>query len=195
MTGISLLRAFIAIEIPEEIKKEIAAQTVELRRLLGHSVRWAAPENIHLTLKFLGEISSLNVDFLIQALKTEASQHPSFEITVGNLGAFPNPRHARIIWMGVDSLPALDWLQHNIEAATMRLGYPAEDKPFSAHLTIGRVREKISPTEAHSVRKALENTNIGSLGTFAAKFVHLFRSDLQAGGPLYTCLFTAALGG
>ena len=189
------MRAFIAIEIPEEIKKEIASQTVELRRVVGRSVRWSTTDRIHLTLKFLGEISASNIEFLAQALKTEASQHASFEMTVGGLGAFPNPRRARVIWIGLQTPAALGRLQHNIEAATARLGYPADGKPFSAHLTLGRVREQISAAEAQSLQVALENTKIGILGTFAAKFVSLFRSDLQPGGPVYTCLFTAALGG
>src|SRR5258706_6034300 len=191
----SLLRAFIAIEIPNEIKVEIASQTAGLRRAIVHSVRWVAPENIHLTLKFLGEISSTNIDFLDQALKTESGQHAPFEITVRRLGAFPNLRRPRVIWIGLDTPPDLGKLRYNIEAAAARLGYPADDKPFSAHLTIGRVREQISTTEAQSLRNALENTKIGLLGTFAAKFIHLFRSDLQPGKPVYTCLFTTALGG
>jgi 2'-5' RNA ligase len=189
----SLLRAFIAIEIPEEIKKEIAGQTAGFRRLVGSSVRWVTPENIHLTLKFLGEISSSNIDLLTQTLKTEAGRHAAFDIRVGNVGAFPNPRRARVLWIGLDTPPALVRLQHGIEAATSRLGYPADDKAFSAHLTIGRVREHIPSVDAQSLRNALENTNPGILGTFTAKFIHLFRSDLQPGGPLYTCLFTAAL--
>ncbi len=190
----SLLRAFIAIEIPNEIKKEIASQTAGLHRVVAHSVRWVAPENIHLTLKFLGEISSTNIDFLAQALKTEASQHAPFEITVGGLGAFPNTRRARVIWVGLEIPPGLDKLRYNIEAAAARLGYPVDDKSFSAHLTIGRVREQISSAEAQALRDALENIKVGILGTFAAKFVHLFRSDLKPGGPVYTCLFTTALG-
>ncbi len=189
----SLLRAFIAIEVPEEIKKEIAIQTAGLRQLVGRSVRWVAPENIHLTLKFLGEISASNIDLLTQTLKTEAGRQAAFEISVGNLGAFPNPRRARVLWVGLDSPPALGRFQHNIETATAQLGYPTEGKPFSAHLTVGRVREQISSAEAQSLRSALENTKIGILGTFATKFVHLFRSDLRPGGPMYTCLFTAAL--
>src|SRR5690349_12066884 len=139
----SLLRTFIAIEIPEEIKKEIAGQTAGLRRLVGKSVRWVTPENIHLTLKFLGEISSSNIDLLAQTLKIEAGGHAAFDITVGNVGAFPSPRRARVLWIGLDAPPALSRLQHNIEAVTARLGYPADDKPFSAHLTVGRVREHI----------------------------------------------------
>ena len=191
----SLLRAFIAIEIPGEIKKEIASQTAGLRQAVGRSVRWATLENIHLTIKFLGEISSSNIDSLTQTLKTESSQHTPFEITARSLGTFPSLNRARIIWIGLDAPPALDKLQRNIDAAAARLGYPAEDKPFSAHLTIGRVREQISPAEAQSLRNAVGNAQIGMLGTFTAKFVHLFRSDLKPGGPVYTHLFTANFAG
>jgi len=191
----SLLRAFVAIEIPEEIKTEITRQTDGLRRAAARSVRWVAVENTHLTLKFLGDISSSNLEFLMQALKTECAQHAPFEITVGGLGAFPNLRRPHVLWIGVDAPSDLGRLQHNIEASTSQLGYPADDKPFSAHLTIGRVRQQTSSSEALALRQALENGKIDILGKFAAKFVHLFRSDLHPEGPVYSCLFTTALGG
>ncbi len=189
----SSLRTFIAIEIPAEIKKAIIHQSADLRRAVGRSVRWVAPENIHLTLKFLGEISPANVEMLTQTLKAEAGQHAGFEIKVATMGAFPNPRRPRVIWAGLDAPATLSRLQHGIDAATARLGYPSEDKPFSPHLTIGRVRDQISSDEMQSLRAALENTKTGALGTFTVQAVHLFKSDLQPGGSIYTCLFTARL--
>jgi len=191
----SLLRAFVAIEIPNEIKKEIAGQTAGLQRAIAQSVRWVAPENLHLTLKFLGDISSTNLGVLTQALETEASQQAPFQITVGSLGAFPNMHRPRVIWIGLEAPPGLGKLQHSIDAATNRLGYSSDDKPFSGHLTIGRVRQQSSSAEMAGLRSALEKTKVGLMGTFSAKSVHLFRSDLQPDGPIYTCLFTAALGG
>jgi RNA 2',3'-cyclic 3'-phosphodiesterase len=187
------LRTFIAIEIPAEIKKTLLQQSADLHRAVGRSVRWVTSENIHLTLKFLGEISPANVEMLTQTLKAEASQHTSFEIKVATLGAFPNPRRPRILWVGLDAQETLSRLQHGIEAATARLGYPPEDKPFSPHLTIGRVRDQVSSDEMQSLRAALENTKIGMLGTFTVQAVHLFKSDLQPGGSIYTRLFTAPL--
>lgn len=190
-----LLRAFIAIEIPEEIKKQIASQTAGLRQMLGRSVRWVNPENIHLTLKFLGDISPANIDSLTRALKTEFRQFLPFEISVDNLGAFPNLHRPRIIWIGLNAPADLARLQHQLEAATTRLGYAGDDKPFSPHLTIGRIREKLSTDETQALRSALENARVGPLGQFAVKSVNLFQSELKAGGPVYTCISTAVLGG
>jgi 2'-5' RNA ligase len=82
-------------------------------------------------------------------------------------------------------------LQRQIEASATRLGYAADDKPFAPHLTIGRVREQSSPAEVQALRTTLEKTNIGSLGTFTAEAVHLFKSELKPGGPVYACLATA----
>ena len=189
-----LLRAFIAIEIPGEIKKQIAGQTDELRRLVGHSVRWVTPENIHLTLKFLGDISSANIGFLAQTLKTEVGQFLPFEICAESLGAFPNLRRPRVIWIGLNAPPELQRLQHHLEIATARLGYASDDKAFSPHLTIGRIRDQLAHGEVQALRDALENIKVGPLGKFPVKSVHLFQSELKPGGPIYTCLSTAILG-
>ena len=127
----SLLRAFIAVEIPLEIKKAIAAEIANLHKGAGHGVRWVAVENIHLTLKFLGEISLASVELLSQTLQAECNQHTPFDITVGGLGCFPNFHRPRIIWIGLNIPPELNRLQHKLEAATARMGYTEEDKPFS----------------------------------------------------------------
>ena len=190
----SLLRAFIAIEIPPEIKKTIAVEIASLHSSADRAVRWVAAENIHLTLKFLGEISPANVELLSQALQVECDQHSSFDITVSGLGCFPNSHRPRIIWIGLDIPPELNRLQHKLETATARMGYTTEDKPFSPHLTIGRVREQASPVELQNIHSVLEKLHVGSLGTFTAKSVHLFKSDLKPTGPVYTSLFSARLG-
>ena len=188
------MRTFIAIEIPAELKKAIIQQSASLRRAAGGSVRWVAPENIHLTLKFLGEISPSNLEMLTQTLKTEASQQTPFDIKIETLGAFPNPRRPRVIWVGLDAPPALARFQHGLEAATARLGYPPEDKPFSPHLTIGRVRDQVPADEMQALRTALESAKIGLLGAFTVQAVKLFKSDLLPGGSVYTCLFSVPLG-
>jgi len=190
----NLLRAFIAIEIPAEIKKAIAAQTACLQPNTGRAVRWVTTENTHLTLKFLGEISPANLDMLSQALQSECSQMAPFDITVSGLGCFPNARRPRVIWIGLNVPAELNKLQHKIEAATARLGYTPEDKPFSPHLTLGRVREQATADELKQLHASLEAISIGTLGTFTAHTVHLFKSDLQPAGPIYSHLFSARLG-
>lgn len=190
----SLLRVFVALSIPAPLQEAIQRETAGLQQRLGRRlVRWVAPENVHLTLKFLGEISRANVDLLIEALRREAGEHPAFEMTVGGLGVFPNPRRPRVVWIGLQAPPALDALQHAIEAAAARLGYPEEERPFSPHLTIGRVSQHASGSDQQRIRQAIEATTVGALGTAAIRSVELYRSDLRPEGPLYTRLHSAAL--
>lgn len=192
----SMLRAFIAIEIPTQIQQSIQQQTAVLRQALGsEAVRWVPPQNVHLTIKFLGDVSVSNIELLKQMLVVEAGQLPPFEIAVGGLGCFPNSRRARVIWIGLKTPPAMETLQHAIETASARLGYSSEDRKFSPHLTIGRVSQRATGSELQQIRAGLEGASVGELGSAPVQAVHLFKSDLQPAGAVYTCLFSAPLGG
>lgn len=191
----SLLRAFIAVEIPSSIQRAIQDSTASLRKILGDNlVRWVPPQNIHLTLKFLGDISISNLDLIKQMLITEAAQHPRFEMQAEGIGSFPNSRRPRVIWIGLHAPAALESLQRGIESASARLGYSADGKSFSPHLTIGRVKQNSSAPEIQSLRDALEGTKIGLLGIVHVDAAHLFKSDLQPSGSVYTRLFSAPMG-
>ena len=186
-----MLRSFIAIKLPDEVQQAIARSTAGLQQALPKPlVRWVPPENMHLTLKFFGDVSPANLEQLAEALKAEAAAHPAFSISVGGLGAFPNPRRARILWIGLEAPAGLPALQHALESAAARLGYAPEDRPFSPHLTIGRVGQNVSAADLQKIRTALEATSVGQLGTFQAETVDIFKSDLQPGGSVYTLLFT-----
>ncbi|MFZ5820389.1 MAG: RNA 2',3'-cyclic phosphodiesterase [Chloroflexota bacterium] len=190
----SLLRVFIAIEIPPVVRQAIEKNTARLQSALdANLVRWTPTGNIHLTLKFLGDVSPPTIDMLAQMLDREASQHSSFEMQFGGLGTFPNPRRPRVIWVGIQAPAALEALRRGIEAATARMGYPTENRPFSPHLTIGRVKQTTGPADAQKIRLALEATKIGALGAGKVEAVHLFKSDLKPAGSLYTRLFSAPL--
>ena len=190
----SLLRAFIAVEIPTKIHKEIERQTAPLRVVLSTSlVRWVPTSNIHITLKFLGDISVTQVDKLAQILNAEASQHSVFEIQFGGLGVFPNPKRPRVLWVGIQAPAELEALQSQLEAAVAKLGFPVEKRPFSPHLTIGRVKQHVSPTDIQKIRTALEETKVGALGTSTVTAVHLFKSELKPTGAVYTRLHSAPL--
>ncbi|MFZ5912254.1 MAG: RNA 2',3'-cyclic phosphodiesterase [Chloroflexota bacterium] len=190
----NLLRAFIAIEIPSPIQQAIEKNTARLRSALDSNlVRWTPTSNIHLTLKFLGDVSPTTIEMLTQLLTVEASQYTCFEMQFGGLGTFPSPRRPRVIWIGIQAPAALEALQHGIEAATARMGYPTENRPFSPHLTIGRVKQTTGPADAQKIRVALEGTNIGALGNGKVEAVHLFKSDLKPTGSVYTRLFSAPL--
>lgn len=189
-----LLRAFLASELPSHLQDAIQTATSGLRVTLGDElVRWVPPHNVHLTLKFLGDVSPSSLDLVKQMLATEASQVQPFEVQVEGLGSYPNSRRPRVIWVGVTAPGALAALQHSIEAAAARLGFGSDERDYSPHLTIGRVRQNVSVTEQQKIRTALEETHIGNLGSAQVDAVHLFKSDLLPTGSIYTKLFTAPL--
>ncbi len=190
----SLLRAFIAIEIPPPIHTAITQQTARLKAALGPTlVRWVPIENVHLTLKFLGDISVSNVELLAQMLSVEAGRLAPFEIQVEDLGAFPDMRRPRVIWIGIQAPAELEVLQHSIEAATARLGYSSEKRNFSPHLTIGRVKQHAQGEALRFIRSELEATQVGLLGTARVTSLNLFKSELKPTGAVYTRLFSASL--
>ena len=189
-----LLRAFIAIELPQHLQEAIEKQTARLRQVLGTDlIRWVPTQNMHLTLKFLGDIASTHVDFLKQLLTREATQHSQFDLQIGGLGSYPNSRRPRVLWVGLHAPADLTSLQKNIEAGTTRLGYEQEERAFSPHLTIGRVRQNISPSELPKIRAAMDNIQLGNIGTARVDSVHLIKSELQPNQSIYTKLFSAPL--
>jgi len=189
----TLLRVFIAVETPLPIRQAIFVQTESLRGALGDLVRWAPVENMHLTLKFIGDVSPANVELLSQMLTAETMGCAPFRMQIGGLGSFPTSRRARVIWVGIQAPAALASLQRGIQSAAARLGYESETRPFSPHLTIGRVRQQVRASDQQRVRAALEQTQVGDLGAAAVTAVHLFKSELKPSGAEYTCLFSAQL--
>jgi 2'-5' RNA ligase len=189
-----MLRSFIAVEIPAEIQNALARSTAPLQKDLPKPlIRWVAPQNVHLTLKFLGDVSPVNLERLAEALKVEALNHEAFTISVGGLGAFPTPRQARVIWVGLQAPVALMALLRGVEAVAARLGYASEVRPFSPHLTIGRVGQSVSGKDLQRIRTALQGSTVGALGTLRVDALHIFKSDLQPGGPVYAHLYTLPL--
>ncbi len=189
-----MLRAFIAVEIPAGIQNAIAQSTVSLKNALPKTlVRWVAPQNVHLTIKFLGDISPVHLERLAETLRVEAASHGMFSMSVGGIGAFPNPRRARVIWIGLQAPPALEALQRGVEAAAAQQGYAPEERSFSPHLTIGRVGHNVSSSDLQSIRSALEATKVGELGTLRVEAIHIFKSDLLPTGSVYTHLFALPL--
>jgi 2'-5' RNA ligase len=190
----NLLRAFIAIEIPSSIQSAIEQATDGLRKAVDSSlVRWVPPANMHLTLKFLGDVSETNLQFIKHMLMQECAQHPAFDLQIGKLGFFPNSKRPRVIWIGLKAPTALAMLQNAIETAAERLGYTKEERDFSPHLTIGRVRPNLTAAEMGRVSAALEAAHVGMLGTVSIDSVHLYQSELRPTGSVYTRLFSAPL--
>jgi len=189
----SRLRAFIAVEIPLDIRVDIEHATSNLRRDTGSLIRWVAVENMHLTLKFLGDIPTANMEVLTQMIRAEADSFNCFDIHLTGIGSFPNPKRPRVIYIGIQAPAELEAFQRQLESATRRLGYNSEERAFAPHLTIGRVRQNIPQDDQQKIRRALEASKIDSPGTAKVNSVHLYKSDLKPTGPVYTKLFSAHL--
>lgn len=185
------IRAFIAIELSESVRQAITKQTTRLRQYIGEElIRWVSLENIHLTLKFLGEVPSNHLGFIKQSLAQTAAPFSAFDLQIGGLGSFPNSKLPRVLWVGIHAPATLPTLHQNIEAAMDKLGYKKEERPFFPHLTLGRARQNISPTDSVKIRDALQAIQLGNIGTARVNSVHLIKSDLNSTGSEYTKLFS-----
>jgi 2'-5' RNA ligase len=140
-----------------------------------------AADNLHVTLKFLGDTDEAHVPGLLDALGTAAAGTAAFEVAVRGLGAFPSPLRARVVWAGLEEAPALAGLAGRVDAALAALGVPRESRPFSAHVTLGRVREpRRNPTLAAALARPAD------FGRLPVTRLSLMRSDLQSRGARYT---------
>src|SRR4030066_21905 len=191
---VSVIRAFIAIDLSPEIHQRLEDVLQDYRKQLDKvPIRWVPVLNIHLTLKFLGDVSLSNLNMLTNMIQAEVSNHHQFEISVGGSGAYPNIRQPRVIWVGVEAPQELNAIQNGIETTTSRLGYAREERAFSPHLTIGRVSRNATSSDLKTISQALEKTRIGFLGATCVEKVHLYRSDLRPTGAVYTQIFSSSL--
>lgn len=187
----SVFRAFIAVDLSAEVLDRLAQVMERLREEIGEdAIRWVPVENMHLTLKFLGDVSVLNVGRVKEIIRASANGYPAFAISVGGLGAFPSPLRARVVWVGVEGPPDLISIQRMIDVETERLGYASENRPFKPHLTLGRVARNVEPKTLQKIGQVLKERKVGFLGVSQVKEVHLFRSDLQANGAVYSRLYS-----
>ncbi len=190
----SVIRAFIAISLPADVQQRLEVISSGLRSSLQEAqVRWVPVPNIHLTMMFLGDLSLANLGMLKDNLGAEADSHHCFEFSVGGVGAFPSPQRPRVLWVGVEAPAELNSLQAGITHRMEHLGYAGEERPFSPHLTLGRVARNANPDDAQRISAALQSAKVGFLGVCQVNQVHLFRSDLKPGGAVYTKIFSAPL--
>ncbi len=184
------LRLFIALELTPPIRQALGELQAELKQQLPpKAVRWTSPDGVHLTLKFLGDTPDDQVDAVAQGVLAAAARFAPFDLRVAGFGCFPNPRQARVLWAGLPDIPkALAGVQRAIDLEMGRLGFARETRPFSPHLTLGRVNDRISPTERQALSKLLSKIEVGELGLMPVQEIVLFQSDLRPGGAVYTAL-------
>jgi 2'-5' RNA ligase len=191
-----MMRAFFAVNMPLEVKGKLQEEISRLRNLLhGGSVRWVRPEGIHLTLKFLGEISNNNLEQFHQVLEREVKRNPFFTLRVGGFGCFPNIRRPRVMWIGItEESGTLTRVQSAIEEKLVPLGIEKEGRPFHPHLTLGRVRRNISMSELTQIQDVVKEFVVGQIGHFEVSELHLIRSILRPAGAEYSSLGDYPLG-
>lgn len=182
------IRAFLAVDLPAEALDAVARVTDSLRRLAPGDVRWVPKGNLHLTLKFLGDVDQARLPKLERAVLGRTANTPPFAVELGGVGAFPNARAARVLWVGVgEGSPELSRLARRLDTATARLGVERERRPYRGHLTVARLR---SPA-----RVPVEQVESPPPVPVPVNEIVLYRSDLRADGARYVPLERFPLAG
>ncbi len=184
------MRLFIAVNLPAAVRDAIYADA-EPMRAAATAIRWVSPAALHVTLKFLGEQDESLVMPLRGALESVVPTHAPISAKTIDVGAFPNFRRPRVVWVGMTGERALQSLAGDIDRALTPLGIPREARAFQAHLTLGRVKGELGPAEAATLAAAAKSCR-GSR-ELTVQTVDLMRSELGPGGSRYSVLAAVPL--
>ena len=183
------VRAFIAVELPAPVKSALKELQNSLSSASRAPVKWVNPENIHLTLKFLGNVPVDQIAPIAAAMKEATGDIHPFTLRLSGLGAFPSLRKVQVIWVGVGG--ALDFLQTlvgRLENDLEVLGFAREGRAFTPHLTLARVQEKAAFLEMQELGLSLGRQRFEGGQIIPVEAVNLMRSQLSREGPTYSCL-------
>jgi 2'-5' RNA ligase len=182
------VRAFVAVLLPDAIRRRLAEE-IEVLRRHASGVAWTAEPNLHVTLKFLGHVDEARLPDVAAALGAAATV-ATFDVEVCGLGAFPGATRPRVLWAGAPGSPAFGRLAEAVDGALVALGFAPEERGFTPHVTLGRVRQ---PRRDVALTAALEAAAARPFGTLRVDRVVLMRSDLSPRGVRYTELAAVAL--
>jgi len=186
-----MIRSFIAIDIPKEIKNKIAKIQMELQQILP-KVSWVNPPNIHLTLKFLGDVASNRIPSITGAIRHTVQNQVPFNMKLSSISAFKNFSYPTILWIGISTDPApIVKLAKNLNSSLNCFGFPQESRKFIPHLTIARIRNNISLTKFASHFDAYNNINHTPV---SVKQISLIKSKITSEGAIYKKLQTIQFG-
>lgn len=199
------MRTFIAIALPESTRQQVTAQQRRLQQHLqtqgaGAVLRWTPTDNLHLTVRFLGETSDAQRRQVEAALHQIAGRSAPFSLAVHGLGCFPNLRRPNIVWLDfVGDLAQLQAVQRQVETAVQAAGFAAEERSFTPHLTIARAQKSASPSDqqraGEALRRLIESQGQSQAGgePFVVDHLHFIESELRPSGSVYTTLLSAPL--
>lgn len=179
------IRTFIAVDLPDELRAKIKNIQMELG---SFKLRFVDPGIIHVTMKFLGDVSQDRIDDIKSAL--DQIKTPCFDVHVHGIGVFPKPNYIRVVWVGLEG--GLQELHREIESLLQPLGFPRERKGFKSHATIARVKT-LPPAKRTKLNATLSKFSDIDIGSFTVKEVKLKKSTLTPKGPIYEDLYVKEL--
>lgn len=178
--------------LPEELKARISGIQERLKPA-GADVSWTRAEGMHLTLKFFGEIEEKRISKIEKAMDMAVAGIPPFTLTVSGMGMFPDARRPRVVWIGLkEDGGSLMRLYKGVEEELRKIGFPSEDRKFTPHITLGRLR---SNKNVDKLLKLVEEEKTAELGSFKVSDIHLIQSMLKPAGAEYTELYSVSLKG
>jgi RNA 2',3'-cyclic 3'-phosphodiesterase len=186
------MRLFFAIELADDVQDLLDDATASLRAE-APELAWIDREKRHLTLKFLGDVADDALPRLAEAADCAAAKHGPLEMSVHEIGAFPNFRRARVVWIGVEQERRLELLHHDLELACERAGFEVEGRPFRPHITLARVRNPLPADRMKAFARVARSVRVRA--TVPVERITLFESTLAPSGARYRRLHSAILGG
>ena len=188
------VRSFIAIELPDELKRELSHLEAQLKSGSQPGIKWVDPYSIHLTLKFLGNIAVDRIEEITKAMDEAAQGIPPFNLEVKNLGVFPNLKRVQVTWVGISGeIDKLNQLQKQIESRLAHLGFAPESRPFTPHLTLARLRDQVSLNERQGFGQLIATTRFESACNIKVDTISLMRSQLTREGAIYSRISSVRL--
>ena len=196
VNSIEQVRSFIAIELPDELKEGLTQLQSQLKLSNPSAVKWVDPYNIHLTLKFLGNIAVGRISGITRAIEGATQGISPFHLEVKGLGVFPNLRRVQVAWVGVSGeIDKISQLQQRIESNLVPLGFAAESRAFTPHLTLARLRDRALPDERERFGQLIDVTKFEAGYTIEVDAINLMKSQLTREGAIYSRLSAIELKG
>lgn len=183
------IRAFLAIQLSDDVMTALSHLADQLAQARVRGLKPVRPENMHLTLKFFGNVNARQVDSIVDIVTHTVKSVRPFMLKLGNVGAYPNNKSPRVLWVGLDGdVAPLQDIHHRIEAALEQIAIKPDSRDFSPHLTVARIRDRASYTERRRAAEVLFSAEFRSGLSVPVDRFSLMRSVLQPEGPQYTSL-------
>ncbi|MDT8381724.1 MAG: RNA 2',3'-cyclic phosphodiesterase [Brevefilum sp.] len=188
------MRTFVAIDFSPQIRGKIGEIIKYFKtQTPDYALKWVEPQNLHMTIKFLGEISEGHLQTIKDLLSDTIKGRSSFEIEVTGMGMYPSAHKPRVIWLGIEGSGPLKDIHKSLDQALQKASIPPDKRGLSPHLTIARIRRNVETLIVQDIGKTLSQFKIDSLGICTVYKVVLYKSTLTPGGPIYDPLLSIPL--